>query len=107
MSTHKDFIEFLLDQINDEQARTRAMFGEYALYYNNIVVGLVCDNTLFIKVTDGTKRLLEEGAPTASAYPGAKPSFVVSETFIEDGEKLRELVQVCAEDIKKKSHTKG
>ena len=102
MSTRKDFIEYLLDQIADEQARVRAMFGEYALYYNNIVVGLVCDNRLFIKITDGTERLLSEEAETAPAYPGAKPSFVVSEEFIEDREKLRELLQVCAEDLKNK-----
>ena len=102
MSTRKDFIEYLLDQIADEQARVRAMFGEYALYYDNVVVGLVCDNTLFIKITDGIKCLLGEEMETAPAYPGAKPSFVVSEEFIEDREKLRELLQVCAEDLKNK-----
>ena len=100
MSTRKDFVDYLLDQISDESARVRAMFGEYALYYEDVVVGLVCDNTVFIKITPGTKRILGEDAPTGPAYPGAKPSFILSEEYLEKREELQSLIRICADDVK-------
>ncbi len=38
------------------EARARKMFGEYALYVDGKVVALVCDDHLFVKLTEpGTK----------------------------------------------------
>jgi TfoX/Sxy family transcriptional regulator of competence genes len=71
MATSKDFAEYILDQVGDERARTRAMFGEYALYYDEKVVALLCDNIVYVKQTESSEELLaenEQGHP----YPGAK-----------------------------------
>jgi len=54
------------------------MFGEYALYADEKVVGLVCDNLLFVKIVPASKKLeplCEKGEP----FPGAKPHYIVEE----------------------------
>lgn len=98
MSTSKEFIEYILDQIHDPKARVRAMFGEYALYYDGKVVGLVCDNTLFIKVTSGSTELLKENE-LGPAYPGARETFILNESQIEESGVLRDILQIVSNDL--------
>jgi TfoX/Sxy family transcriptional regulator of competence genes len=52
MATKQEFVEFVLDQIgNAGVIEAKKMFGEYALYANEKIVGLICDDKLFIKPT--------------------------------------------------------
>ena len=52
MPTSQSTIDFLLDQLSGlPRVRARKMFGEYALYCQEKVVALVCDNQLFVKIT--------------------------------------------------------
>jgi DNA transformation protein and related proteins len=54
MSSDLSFVEYILDQINQAgQVSFKKMFGKYAIYCDEKVVALVCDNQLFIKPTDG------------------------------------------------------
>jgi len=56
MSTKQSTIDYLLDQLASvPDVRARKMFGEYALYCNGRVVALVCDNELFVKITDAAR----------------------------------------------------
>jgi len=79
MATQKETIEFILGKLRDHRRFTaRAMFGEYALYADGKVVGLVCDNLLYVKILPATRELetqCEKGEP----YPGAKPHYLVEE----------------------------
>ena len=79
MSSDLDFVEFVVDQI--EQAGDisyRKMFGEYALYCRGKVVALICDNQLFIKPTEAGKSFIGN-VVEAPAYSGAKPSFLIED----------------------------
>ena len=50
MSTSQSTIDYILDQLQGVgEVGARKMFGEYALYCDDRVVGLVCDDTLFVK----------------------------------------------------------
>jgi len=93
MSSSKDFVEFIVDQIASIwKIRYRKMFGEYALYCNEKVVALICDNKLFVKPTNWGEIFI--GKPLFSpAYPWAKPSFLI-EDKIEDREWLSELIKI-------------
>ena len=54
----KYFVEHIIDQIHDlGNISYKYMFGDYAIYYGNKVVALVCDNQLFVKPTSGGKNL--------------------------------------------------
>jgi TfoX/Sxy family transcriptional regulator of competence genes len=100
MATKKTTIEYLLDQLSGiKDIRARAMFGEYALYADEKVVALVCDDELFVKITEPGKKLVgkhyEEGFP----YPGAKPAMLIGGDLIEDRTFLAELVKVTAKAL--------
>ncbi len=93
MASDESFVQFIAEQIQNAGAvRYRKMFGEYALYCNDKVVALICDNQLFLKPTNAGKAYLGE-VIEAPAYPGAKPSFLIDERF-EDSEWLSKLIQL-------------
>ena len=100
MATKKDFADYILDQIDDEQARVRAMFGEFALYYDNKVAALICDNTVFVKITKSSDEMLGDN-DKGPAYPGAKDSYILTEEQIEERDFLRDLFESVARDLPK------
>lgn len=97
MKTTQSTIDYLLDQLSSlPNVRARKMFGEYALYCDEKVVALVCDNQLFVKITPTGKALVGKHYLEGEAYPGAKPSMVTGVEFIDDHERLCELIQATA-----------
>jgi TfoX/Sxy family transcriptional regulator of competence genes len=97
MATSQNTIDFILDQLcNLPTVRAKKMFGEYALYCEEKIVALVCDNQLFIKITPAGKTLIGEHYEEGIAYPGAKPSMLIGADELEDSERLCELVRVTA-----------
>jgi DNA transformation protein and related proteins len=96
MATSKETINALLNALHGvPQVSARAMFGEYALYFGAKVVALVCDDTLYLKVTPHGEALIgphEKGPP----YPGAKPHIIVSEDRWDDVKLLQALVTQTA-----------
>lgn len=98
MSSNKDFVEFIVEQIENAGTITyRKMFGEYAIYSNGKVVGLICDNQLFIKPTEGGKSFIGN-VKEAPPYPGAKMSFLI-EDKIEDREWISQLIRITSNEL--------
>ena len=94
MATSERTIAFLLDQLREvRDVSARKMFGEYALYVRDKVVALVCDDQLFVKITDAGKALVGARYREGFAYPGAKASLLVSADDLEDAERLAALVR--------------
>ncbi|WP_026139491.1 TfoX/Sxy family protein [Leucobacter salsicius] len=96
MSTRADTMEFLTDQLSALPGiRTRKMFGEYCLYYDEKPVAFICDDELFVKPTEPGREYL--GTPDeAPAYPGSKMYFRVSGDRWEDREWLAALIDLTA-----------
>ncbi|KGI79243.1 TfoX/Sxy family protein [Oleiagrimonas soli] len=98
MATDADFVAYVHEQAGlGDALRYRKMFGEYALYLDDKVVALVCDNRVFLKPTDAARALLErveEDAP----YPGAKPHLVLDE-YLDDSDTLARLLRVTTEAL--------
>jgi len=96
MGTRAETIEFLVDQLTALPGiRTRRMFGEYCLYYDEKPVAFVCDDELFVKPTDDGRRYI--GNPEeAPAYPGSKMYFIVSGDRWEDRDWLTGLIETTA-----------
>ncbi len=99
MATQESIAQYVADQVADAGViRSRKMFGEYALYCNDKVVALICDDKLFVKPTDAGKQFaksLEEAPP----YPGSKPFWLVEEDRWEDKEWLTELIRITAAEL--------
>jgi TfoX/Sxy family transcriptional regulator of competence genes len=100
MATNQSTIDFVLDQLSSlSSVRAKKMFGEYALYCDEKVVALVCDNQLFVKITAAGKALLGERYEEGIAYPGARPSMLIGAEEIDDRERLCELIRLTADGL--------
>ena len=98
MASEQKFVDFIIDQIGfSEQVTNKKMFGEYGLYFDNKLFGLVCDNKLFIKPTQSGREYIHE-VVEASPYPGAKPSFLIEEK-LDDREWLRKLIKITVNEL--------
>jgi TfoX/Sxy family transcriptional regulator of competence genes len=80
MGTRAETIEHLLDALAPLPLTARKMFGEYAVYLDDKVVALVCDDQLFLKPTPGALSALPD-APQGAPYPGAKPHLLVTDAL--------------------------
>jgi TfoX/Sxy family transcriptional regulator of competence genes len=98
MSSDKSFVEFIVEQVEEAGIVTyRKMFGEYAIYVDGKVVGLVCDNQLFVKPTEGGRSFIG-GVVEAPPYPGAKPSFLIDDRF-EEQDWISRLFRITASEL--------
>ena len=98
MATDKGFIDFLVDQMSDAgTVASRKMFGEYALYCDDKVVALVCDNQLFVKPTDKGRSYIGD-VVEAPPYPGAKMYFLVEDKF-EDRDWICGLIRMTVREL--------
>lgn len=99
MSSKQSTIDFILDQITDTgMVHAKKMFGEYAIYFHEKVVALVCDDQLFLKTTTAGKAFINnyiEGIP----YPGAKPYLLISGDLLEESEWLTHLIRLTASEL--------
>lgn len=95
MATSESTIEFITDQLEGvPNVRTRKMFGEYALYVGEKVVALVCNDELFVKITEEGKRFVGDRYREGFAYPGARASMRFDLDDIEDRQWLSELIRI-------------
>lgn len=100
MPTTASTIAYILDQLTGvPQLAAKKMFGEYTLYTDGKVVALVCNDTLFVKMTDTGKTFVGEAYEEGAAYPGAKPSLKINEDLLEDREWLTRLIMLTAEHL--------
>lgn len=100
MSSSQSFVDLILEQLSQAgHVSARKMFGEYALYCDNKVVGLICDDTLYIKITEPGKKFVGKCYQEGYAYPGAKVSMMIDGDKIEDEEWLSQLVRITAENM--------
>jgi TfoX/Sxy family transcriptional regulator of competence genes len=106
MATQLETIEFILARLRDRGNFTaRAMFGEYALYADGKVVGLVCDNLLYVKIVPASEAL-ESLCLKDNPYPGARPHYLVKESQISTIHNLAHILSNIARTVpanKKKS----
>lgn len=109
--TRPETIEHLTGQmiaggLDEGALRTRPMFGEYGVYYDDQFVGVVCRDRFYLKPTKAGDAL-EPGLEREAPYDGAKPSTLVSEEIVDDPERLAALVQTTAKALPRAKSRKG
>ncbi len=73
MATAPETIDDLLALLKPLGGVTaKKMFGEYCVYLDDKPVGLVCDDCLYVKVTE-PGRAMRKNISESPPYPGAKP----------------------------------
>lgn len=79
MATSPDYLAFILDLCqHDQRVTSRAMMGEYLLYYQGKLVGGLYDNRLLVKPVPAALSYLAKQVQ-AIPYPGAKPMIEVED----------------------------
>jgi TfoX/Sxy family transcriptional regulator of competence genes len=98
MASDQNFVDFVLEQIkNAGEITAKKMFGEYGIYADGKIFGLICDNKLYIKPTISGREFIGN-VVEAAPYEGAKPSFLI-EDKIEDSDWISELVRISLKEL--------
>ncbi|MBQ7213802.1 MAG: TfoX/Sxy family protein [Bacteroidales bacterium] len=92
MACNTGFVEYIADQCSGAgRISVRKMMGDYCIYCNGVLFGLICDNNLYIKVTEAGRTLLDE-VVLRPPYDGAKDYFYIGD--VDDRDYLARLVRV-------------
>lgn len=95
MSTDSSYAAFVLDQAGTRlRARVTKMFGEYALYVDEKVVGFLCDNRIFLKPTEAGRPFFDT-LEIGPAYPGSKDYWIADEV-VEEAPRFQDLLRATA-----------
>jgi len=100
MATSQSTIDYILDQARGAgRLAARKMFGEYALYCDDKVVGLVCDDVLYLKITEPGQKFVGEHYQEGYAYEGAKASMLINGDLLENNDWLKTLIKLTAANL--------
>jgi TfoX/Sxy family transcriptional regulator of competence genes len=91
MTTDMKFIDSVIEKLQPLEITAKPMFGEYGLYHRGKNFALVCDNTLFVKVTDAGAEVAGR-IGKAPPYEGAKPAYRISAAKLNDRDWIISLV---------------
>ena len=92
MASSIDIVQYIVDQCSGAGLiDAKKMIGDYCIYCDGILFGLICDNNLYIKPTDAGRAILREEI-TRSPYPGAKEHFYIDD--LDDSDYLAQLIKV-------------
>jgi TfoX/Sxy family transcriptional regulator of competence genes len=98
MATKQETVDFICEQSGlSQRVSARKMFGEFALYLDGKVIGLICDNTLYVKPAELGRSILGTTVDRPP-YKGAKPHFCISEQ-LEDRELVERLFLATAKAL--------
>ncbi len=113
MSTKPEFAQYVCDQIQGLGTVTfKKMFGEYGLYCNGKICGLICDDMLFVRVCptgknpqkifldESVRKLLDE---TKSPFPGAKNYGCIPGDVLEDVEQVSYIAKAIVKMLNQKT----
>ena len=91
MASSPDFVQYIVDQCSAAGVITaRKMFGDFGIYCDGIIFGLICDSNLYLKPTDAGRAMLRN-VELRPPYDGAKDYFLI--TDVDDRDYLFALVR--------------
>lgn len=97
MASDKDFVQYIADQCAGAgEIVTKKMFGDYGVYCDGKIFGLICDDRFFLKPTEAGRKLLrvEDRRPP---YDGAKDYFFIAD--VDDRDYLSALVLATCKEL--------
>ena len=104
MASTKEYLDFVLEQLSElDEISSRAMMGEYILYYRGKVFGGIYDDRLLVKPVPAALKLMPD-VELELPYDGAKEMLLVDD--IDNRKFLCELVQSMWEELPEKKTKK-
>ena len=97
MACSSDFVQFIVDQCSGAgEIAVKKMMGDYCIYCDGVLFGLICDNNLYIKQTDAGEAVLDE-VVLRPPYPSARDHFYV--TNVDDRDYLEDIVRATVPEL--------
>ena len=97
MATTKQYLNFILDQLNQlDNITHRSMMGEYIIYYRGKIAAYICDDRFLVKPVQAAKTLMPQ-APLEPPYKGAKDMLLVED--VDDKEFLTKLFEHMYDEL--------
>jgi len=97
MASNPDFVQYIVDQCGKAGDITaRKMFGDYGVYCNGKIFGLVSDNGFYVKPTEAGRQMLRS-VDLRPPYEGAKPYFYIED--VDDSDYVSALVRATCADL--------
>ena len=97
MASSKEYLEFILEQLSGlEDVSSRAMMGEYIIYYRGKIVGGIYDDRFLVKPVKAAIAMMPEAEPEVP-YEGAKEMLLVDN--VDDKEFLCSLLEVMYDEL--------
>lgn len=97
MASNLDFVEYVCDQIGGAGSIAyKKMFGEYGIYCDGKVIGVICDNQFFVKTTEAGVALCP-GCEQTAPYTGAKPHLVISD--VDDRDQMARFIRATCDEL--------
>ena len=105
MASNPDFVQYIIDQCSGAgEIVVKKMMGDYCIYCDGTLFGLVCDNNLYIKPTYPGAAALKE-LDLRSPYPGAKEHFYIGD--VDDRENLTAIIKATIPALPKPKSKKN
>ena len=104
MASNSDFVQYIADQCSGAgEIMVKKMFGDYGIYCNGKIFGLICDDHFYLKPTEVVRPLLRI-VDMRPPYDGAKDYFYIADVDDHDYISLlvRETCKVLPEPKQKK-----
>lgn len=90
MASNSDFVQYIADQCAQAgEISVKKMFGDYGVYCDGKIIGLICDDCFYIKPTEAVRPLLRV-VELRPPYDGAKDYFLIAD--VDDRDYLATIV---------------
>ena len=97
MASNADFVQYIADQCAGAgDIVTKKMFGDYGIYCNGKIFGLICDDKFYLKPTQAGRQLLLN-VRLCPPYEGAKDYFLIED--VDDHERMAALVRATCQEL--------
>ena len=97
MASSKAYLGFVLEQLSElDDITSKAMMGEYIIYYRGRVVGGIYDDRFLVKPTKSALTMMPN-ADMEVPYEGAKEMILVDD--VENREFLGELLEAMYKEL--------
>ena len=104
MASNADYVQYIADQCSGAgEIVAKKMFGDYGIYCNGKIFGLVCDNRFYLKPTAAARALLRI-VELRPPYDGAKDYFYIAD--VDDCDYLSALVSATYKALQESKRRK-
>lgn len=108
MASSQDFVQYIVDQCGGAgEITAKKMFGDYGIYCDGKIFGLICDDRFYLKPTEAGRSLLRN-VELCPPYEGAKDYFYVAD--VDDHDYVSQLARETCRELpmpKPKKKPKG